>query len=51
MTAADEWMRIPNDDDVPSPALLLHPERVAENLRRMAAMAGGAGRLRPHVKN
>src|SRR5580658_7961756 len=50
MTAADDWMRIANEDEVPSPALLIHPDRVAENLRRMAARAGGAGRLRPHVK-
>jgi D-serine deaminase-like pyridoxal phosphate-dependent protein len=50
MTAADDWMRIANEDEVPSPALLIHPDRVAENLRRMAVRAGGAGRLRPHVK-
>jgi D-serine deaminase-like pyridoxal phosphate-dependent protein len=44
------WYEIANDADVPSPALLVYPDRIEENLRRMVAAAGGAGRLRPHVK-
>ena len=44
------WYAISNLDDVSSPALLVYPDRVAENTRRMIAMAGGVGRLRPHVK-
>jgi D-serine deaminase-like pyridoxal phosphate-dependent protein len=47
---SDEWYRIANEDDVPSPALLVYPDRIAENLDRMIAAAGGARRLRPHVK-
>jgi len=36
---------------VPSPALVVHLDRVRENLRRIVALAGGdANRLRPHVK-
>lgn len=35
---------------VPSPALVIHPERVEENIRRMIAIAGDPERLRPHVK-
>lgn len=50
MTAAPDWMHVANADDVPSPALLIYPERVEENLRRIAAWAGGTERLRPHVK-
>src|ERR1700685_2354612 len=46
----NDWMRIANEDDVPSPALLIYPDRVAENLRRMAVNAGGVEHLRPHVK-
>jgi D-serine deaminase-like pyridoxal phosphate-dependent protein len=46
----NDWMRIANEDDVPSPALLIHPGRIEENLRRMIARAGGPDRLRPHVK-
>src|SRR5215467_11278372 len=44
------WYSIANLDDVPSPALLVYPDRVAKNTRRMIAMAGGVDRLRPHVK-
>jgi len=47
---AEDWYRILNEDEVPSPALLVYPERIAVNLERMIAAAGGAGRLRPHVK-
>lgn len=46
----DPWYQVVNADEVPSPALLIFPERVEENLRRMIATAGGAHRLRPHVK-
>lgn len=44
------WYAVANVDDVPSPALLVYPDRAAENLRRLAAIAGGASRLRPHMK-
>lgn len=46
----DDWFRIMNAAEVSSPALLIYPERITENLRRMIAAAGGADRLRPHVK-
>ncbi|OYW25066.1 MAG: hypothetical protein B7Z55_00415 [Planctomycetales bacterium 12-60-4] len=39
-----------NADRVPSPAVLLYPDRIEENLQRMIRQAGGAARLRPHVK-
>jgi D-serine deaminase-like pyridoxal phosphate-dependent protein len=44
------WYEIANVADIPSPALLVYPDRIEENLRRRAAAGGGAGRLRPHVK-
>lgn len=44
------WYAISNADDVASPALLVYPDRVEENIRRMIRMAGGVGRLRPHMK-
>ena len=46
----NEWYRITNEDEITSPALLLYPDRIEENLRRMVVAAGGAERLRPHVK-
>jgi D-serine deaminase-like pyridoxal phosphate-dependent protein len=45
-----EWYQISNEADIPSPALLVYPERIRENIRRMIAIAGDARRLRPHVK-
>src|SRR5437879_3411572 len=44
------WFPFKNVDDVPSPALLVYPDRVEENIQRMIAIAGGVERLRPHIK-
>jgi len=45
-----DWHRIINVDDVPSPALVVYPDRIAENIRRMVTIAGNPRRLRPHMK-
>lgn len=45
-----DWFQITNADAIPSPALLVYPARIEENLRRMIQRAGGPERLRPHVK-
>jgi len=45
-----QWFAVENAGEIPSPALLLYPERIRENIRRMIRLAGGAHRLRPHVK-
>ena len=44
------WYQISDESEIPSPALLVYPERIAENLQRMITLAGGGHRLRPHVK-
>ncbi len=44
------WYVVANVDEIPSPALLVYPDRVEENIRRMIGVAGGVGRLRPHMK-
>jgi D-serine deaminase-like pyridoxal phosphate-dependent protein len=44
------WFPVANAADVPSPSLLIYPDRAEENIRRMLALAGGAARLRPHMK-
>lgn len=44
------WYAVSNVDEIDSPALLIYPDRVEENIRRMIALAGGASRLCPHVK-
>lgn len=46
----NQWYELENPDEVPSPALLLYPDRIRENLRRMIAYCGDVSRLRPHVK-
>ncbi len=48
--AVTPWYEIDNVQEIASPALLIYPDRVEENLRRMIAMAGDVSRLRPHVK-
>ncbi len=44
------WYKIRNEEYVTSPSVLVYPERIRENIDRMIAIAGGAQRLRPHVK-
>ena len=44
------WFEIDNVANVASPALLIYPDRVEENIRRMIRIAGGVERLRPHMK-
>src|SRR5881394_1107021 len=46
----NRWHEVVNEDEVASPALFIHVERVEKNLRRMIEMAGGVERLRPHIK-
>ena len=46
----ETWMQLENEAEAPSPALLVFPDRIEENLRRMIALAGDAKRLRPHIK-
>lgn len=48
--AKTDWYKVSNIDDVASPALLIYPDRVEENIRRMIQIAGGVERLRPHLK-
>jgi len=45
-----DWFSLSNSKSVPSPALILYPHRIKENIRRMIQVAGGAERLRPHIK-
>lgn len=44
------WYQLADADTIASPALVVHADRVAENLRRVIALVGGVERLRPHVK-
>jgi 3-hydroxy-D-aspartate aldolase len=44
------WWTVLEVAGIPSPALIIYPDRAEENLRRMIAIAGDAARLRPHMK-
>jgi D-serine deaminase-like pyridoxal phosphate-dependent protein len=46
----NNWYQINNADDVPSPALLVYPDRIENNIRKLIEIAGGVDHLRPHVK-
>jgi len=45
-----DWMRLEDEATAPSPALLIYPDRVEENLHRMISLVGSPTRLRPHIK-
>ena len=46
----NHWYTIDNPDEVNSPSLLIYPERIEMNVKRMISIAGDPGMLRPHVK-
>lgn len=50
INALNPWFRVNNPDDVNSPALLVYPDRVENNIRKMIEIAGDPAKLRPHVK-
>lgn len=45
-----DWYHISDIEKLDSPALVVFPERVRANIQTAIRMAGGADRLRPHVK-
>src|SRR5664280_129640 len=44
------WYLINNIGEVSSPALLVYPDRIETNIKKMIEIAGDVDRLRPHVK-
>ena len=46
----NNWYTINNIEKIDSPALIVYPKRVAENISRLISMAGNVELLRPHVK-
>lgn len=44
------WYEIQNDHEIATPALLVYPDRITYNIKRMIEIAGDVSRLRPHVK-
>jgi len=46
----EEWYRISNIDEMDTPALVIYPDRVKENIELLKSMIDDVNRLRPHVK-
>lgn len=45
------WFEVANAEEIPSPAILVFPDRVATNITKMLGIVGNdPARLRPHVK-
>lgn len=47
---SDPWYCISNSQEVNSPALLVYPDRIEQNIVKMIRIAGGPDRIMPHVK-
>jgi D-threonine aldolase len=45
-----DWYSLDNIEELDSPALVVYPERVQENIRLLKSMVQGVAWLRPHVK-
>ena len=45
-----EWYTIDNQEDIESPAFLIFPKIIEENIQTCIDIAGSTKRLRPHVK-
>jgi D-serine deaminase-like pyridoxal phosphate-dependent protein len=44
------WFQLNDADQIDTPALLVYPDRVQQNINSAIAMTGSAARLRPHIK-
>lgn len=45
-----DWYYIENINEIDSPALVVFPDRIEENISKMVQAVGDINRLRPHVK-
>jgi len=46
----ESWYIIDDVAQIPSPALVVYPHRVEQNIQKLISMAGSVDRLRPHIK-
>ena len=44
------WHQVENLNEVSSPSLLVYPDRIESNIKKMIDIAGSVDHLRPHVK-
>ncbi len=50
IVAKPPWYWLWDSPEIDSPALLIYPDRLEQNIDHLLAIAGGPDRLRPHVK-
>lgn len=50
MTQQDNWYEVKDVNRLDSPALIIFPERVEQNIQNAIRMVGDPKRLRPHIK-
>jgi D-serine deaminase-like pyridoxal phosphate-dependent protein len=46
----DNWYKINDVDVINSPALLIYPDRIESNIKKLIEIAGSVDLLRPHIK-
>ncbi len=44
------WYQVENEAEIPSPALLVYPQRIIRNIQRSIDVVGDVNNLMPHVK-
>lgn len=44
------WYELKDTSHISSPALLIYPERIEDNIRLMLSISGSVSNLRPHIK-
>jgi D-serine deaminase-like pyridoxal phosphate-dependent protein len=45
-----KWYIVENVNEICSPSLLIYPDRIEQNIRKIIKIAGSTEKLRPHVK-
>ena len=45
-----KWYEINDVENIISPSLVVYPDRIEENIKKMIQIAGGTDSLRPHIK-
>lgn len=50
LSVQNSWYTINNPGEVNSPALLIYPYRIEQNIKKMISISGDPDMLRPHVK-
>ena len=50
MSNSSKWYAVNDPSEIISPALLVYPDRIVQNIKVMIDIADGTSRLRPHIK-